>query len=61
MITNNCVKILVIYNPFNAYGISGSNIQHSMLDLLKYDSVLIYNEHQENIANNYVSIFGNLQ
>ena len=36
--------------------IFGSHCQHSMIDLLENNSVLICKEYQENIANNYVII-----
>ena len=61
MISDNYVRIMVIYCPSNDYGISASNSQHSTFDLNNDNSVSKYKWIQENIANNYVMIFGNLQ
>ena len=61
MISANYVSIMVIYYLFIYNGIYGSNIQHSILYFINANNVLIYKEFQDNISNNYVRIFGNLQ
>ena len=61
MISDNYVSIVVIYYPFNDHGIYVSNIQNSMLSFHNKNIVLVYDGLQENIANNYVRNFGNLQ
>ena len=53
MIADNYVRILVLYDMFIDYGIFKSYFQHSVLDLIKENSVLIYKLYQGNIANNY--------
>ena len=60
MILDKYLSIVVIYHPLIEYVISVSNIQHSMLVLRKENTVLIYKGLQENTANRYFSIFGNL-
>ena len=52
---------MVIYYLFIDLGAFGSYNRHSILDLIKDNSDLIYKEHQENISNKYVSIFGNFK
>ena len=61
MITSYYVSIMFIYNTFNYYGLFGCNRRHSMLVFHNYNIILIWKGHQENIANNYVSIFDHLQ
>ena len=52
---------MIIYLPFNDYGLSWINSWHSMLALPNMSTVFIYNEPQEYITNKYFNIFGNLQ
>ena len=61
MISDYYDSIVVIYYPFNDHGIYVSNIQNSMLSFHNKNIVLVYDGLQENIANNYVRNFGNLQ
>ena len=42
MIADNYVSILFPYHLFIEYGIFGSFRRHSIIDLLKYNSALIY-------------------
>ena len=60
MIADNYGIIMVIYHPFAEYDISGTDSQNSILDLIQWDNVLIYNDHQETISDKYVSVFSNL-
>ena len=59
MITENYVNILVPFYQVLNYGIFGSFSWHSMLYLLHLIMLFyIYNKKQENIDENYVSIYG---
>ena len=46
MISDNYVNIMIIYRPFDYYGISVSNSIPSILALIKDNYVFIYEKHQ---------------
>ena len=52
---------MIDFYQFIYYGIFWSYIWHSILALLKYIIIFIYNEHQENISCKYVSIYDYIQ
>ena len=58
MISINYVSILVPIYQFMLYAIFGSYTWHSMLAFHKPIMIFVYNKHQGNILNNYVSITG---
>ena len=55
------VSIFVIYYLLINYFIFGSYNQHSMLDLPKENSALLFLYHQYIFSNNYIGIYGKLK
>ena len=54
-------RIIVIYHPFIDSCLFERNRQQSMSDLRKDNNYLLYKKLQGDIADKYVSIFGNSQ